>query len=332
MIRLRLAALQHEVEFWSARWLHSRFRSVLHDGRVHDEVRARGSGPNQLYNAGQKTQSIVARQVPARDGEGGIVFDAVTKIFRRRSSPFAWFGREDGPSTIAVSDVSFHVPKGEVFVILGPNGSGKTTTLKLVSTVLLPDSGRVLVEGFDTRLHPECVRARIGFAVASERSFFPRLTARENLDFFAALDDVPRRLRRMQVDCMLERVELTEVADTLVMKFSSGMYQRLAIARALIKKPSVILLDEPTRSLDPGSATNFWQLVRDLAGAGAAVLLSSHRFSEAAEVADSVAVLQQGKLVAMRRSNGASASEFKSFYFDAVGGATQPLAWEEVAI
>ena len=118
-----------------------------------------------------------------------------------------------------------------------------------------------LIEGADTQTNPSHVRRHVGFAVSGERSFFPRLSARENLDFFAALDDVPRRSRPRQIELVLERTGLLDAADTLVMKFSSGMYQRLGIARALIKEPSVILLDEPTRSLDPAAATHFQTLI-----------------------------------------------------------------------
>jgi ABC-2 type transport system ATP-binding protein len=134
--------------------------------------------------------------------------------------------------------------------------------------MLLPDAGRVLVEGADTRIQPDQFRKHVGFAVATERSFFPRLSARENLDFFAALDDVPRPARARRIQVLLERAGLVEAADTLVMKFSSGMYQRLGIARALIKQPSILLLDEPTRSLDPAAAMHFWNLVRELAAHG----------------------------------------------------------------
>src|SRR5207237_1586313 len=120
--------------------------------------------------------------------------------------------------------------------------------------------------------------------VAGERSFFPRLSARENLDFFAALEEVPRKLRPERIDAMLERTGLQDAADTLVMKFSSGMYQRLGTARALIKQPSVILLDEPTRSLDPASTACFWNLVCELADQGATVILTTHSFQEAVAV------------------------------------------------
>src|SRR5712692_585303 len=219
-----------------------------------------------------------------------IVLESVTKVFRHRPALFNWMGRERSGETHALDEVSLSVSTGKVLVLLGPNGSGKTTTLKPVSTMLLPDAGRVLVEGADTRTEPDRVRKHVGFVVAAERSFFPRLSARENLDFFAALDNVPRKSRPERIQTMLERTGLLEAGDTLVMKFSSGMYQRLGIARALIKQPSVLLLDEPTRSLDPASATHFWSLVRGLPDQGSTVLLATHSFHEAVAVGDFVAV------------------------------------------
>ena len=135
--------------------------------------------------------------------------------------------------------------------------------------MLLPDAGHVLVGGADTRHSPQRVCSEVGFAIANERSFFPRLSARENLDFFAVLDDVPRKARPSRITALLDQTGLSDAADTLVMKFSSGMYQKLGIARAMLKQPSVLLLDEPTRSLDPASASRFWGLVRQLAGQGA---------------------------------------------------------------
>ncbi len=249
-----------------------------------------------------------------------IVLESVSKIFRHHPALFNWMGRERSGETRALDGVSFSVPTGKVLVLLGPNGSGKTTTLKLVSTMLLPDSGRVLVEGADTRTEPDRVRKHVGFAVATERSFFPRLSARENLDFFAALDDVPRASRALKIDAMLQRTGLLEAADTLVMKFSSGMYQRLGIARALIKQPSVILLDEPTRSLDPGSAAHFWNLVRDLAEQGSTVILATHSFNEAAAVGDVVAVLHRGKLTGYQEIGvAANVEELRAFYFQTTG-------------
>jgi ABC-2 type transport system ATP-binding protein len=219
-----------------------------------------------------------------------------------------------------LNDVSLQVTSGSVLVLLGPNGSGKTTTLKLISTMLLPDEGQVLVQGADTRRDPFAVRRCVGFAVATERSFFPRLSARENLDFFAALDDIPRSKRSERIEQILRQTQLLTAADTLVMKFSSGMYQRLGIARALIKKPSIVLLDEPTRSLDPGSAAQFWNLVRSLPAQGATVILATHNFNEAVAVGNDVAILFHGRLAAERHlTSTMSMDELRSFYFQTTG-------------
>src|SRR3989449_11201662 len=119
-----------------------------------------------------------------------IVFESVHKVFRQRGF---FFLRKQGAETQALKGVSLAVKTGEVLGLLGPNGSGKSTTLKLISTMLLPDAGRVLVNGNDTRVQGTAVRKQVGFALASERSFYPRLTVRENLDFFAALEDIARR-------------------------------------------------------------------------------------------------------------------------------------------
>jgi len=249
-----------------------------------------------------------------------VILESVSKIFRHRPALFNWLGRERAGETVALDHISLEVPAGSVLVLLGPNGSGKTTTLKLISTMLLPDRGRVVVEGFDTTTDSRAVRTRVGFAVAAERSFFPRLSARENLDFFAALDDIPRRSRAERVDELLSRTGLHDAADTLVMKFSSGMYQRLGIARTLIKKPTVVLLDEPTRSLDPGSAAQFWNLVRELPTQGASVLLATHNFNEAVAVGNQVAVLFKGSLAAERNLSGTvSVDALRSFYFQTTG-------------
>ena len=225
-----------------------------------------------------------------------VVFEAVTKIFGGSRRFFPWRRQDSQNPTTALRDITLSVPSGKTLALLGPNGSGKTTLLKLVSTMLLPDSGRVLVRGADTRRDSQRVRRSMGIAVANERSFFPRLTARENLQFFATLEDVSRHTRMERVLRVLDTVALADSADVQVMKFSSGMYQRLGIARALLKQPSVLLLDEPTRSLDPNAAPQFCRLVRDLADVGCAVLMATHNFDEAFAVADIIAVLRSGEL------------------------------------
>jgi ABC-2 type transport system ATP-binding protein len=249
-----------------------------------------------------------------------VVFESVRKIFLHRPALFNWLGRERSGETVALKDVSFSTVRAEVLALLGPNGSGKTTTLKLISTMLLPDGGSVRVGGYDTRHNAGGVRRQVGIAIATERSFFPRLSARENLDFFATLDDVPRRERRQRTTEVLTDTGLNEQADTLVMKFSSGMYQRLGIARALVKRPSVLLLDEPTRSMDAATTAHFWTTIRALAGQQTTILLATHNFAEAVAVADRLLLLHRGELLADRPiKTGESASALRSFYFRMTG-------------
>jgi ABC-2 type transport system ATP-binding protein len=256
---------------------------------------------------------------------GGVVLESVSKVFHHRPVLFNWIGKERGGETRALDDVSFNVAPGQVLVLLGPNGSGKTTTLKLISTVLLPDSGRVFIAGADTSRNSAHARRQVGFAIANERSFFPRLSARENLDFFAALEEVPPKQRSPQIQKILAMIGLDAAADTLVMKFSSGMYQRLAIARALIKDPSVVLLDEPTRSLDPASTMQFCKLVRGLSAQGKTVLLASHNFNEAVSVGDAVVVLHRGKIAGRKDLRYESVEQLRSFYFRVTGEAGEQI-------
>jgi ABC-type multidrug transport system ATPase subunit len=249
-----------------------------------------------------------------------VVFESVSKVFRHRPALFNWLGRERGGETIALKDVSFSAARAKVVALLGPNGSGKTTTLKLISTMLLPDAGSIRVGGFDARRDAGEVRRQVGIAVAAERSFFPRLSARENLDFFAALDEVSPSERAQRIQEVLRDTGLEEHADTLVMKFSSGMYQRLGIARAMVKRPSVLLLDEPTRSLDAATTAHFWTTIRALAERQTTVLLATHNFAEAAAVADRLLLLHRGELLADRSlGDGESAEALRSFYFCMTG-------------
>jgi len=266
---------------------------------------------NTSHSSRSRTLSRNQRRMPS------IVLDRVSKVFRHRPAMFNWFGRESAGATRALDDVSLEVSAGEILVLLGPNGSGKTTTLKLLSTLLLPDDGRVLVDGFDTSKQGTEVRRQVGFAIATERSFFPRLSARENLAFFAALDDIPRKHRGPRIQYLLETAGLAPAADTLVMKFSSGMYQRLAIARALLKFPSVILLDEPTRSLDPAAAIDVAETVKRLSAKGTTVLLATHSFAESAALNPRIVVLLRGRVVAQLEAGSHDASELRNFYFDA---------------
>ncbi|HZQ19859.1 MAG TPA: ABC transporter ATP-binding protein [Terriglobales bacterium] len=241
----------------------------------------------------------------------GIIFESVHKVFQRGG--FWPFGRRMS-ETHALKGISLKVLPGEVLGLLGPNGSGKSTTLKLISTVLLPDRGRVVVHGFDTRKHGQAVRRRVGLALASERSFFPRLTVRENLEFFAALEDVPRSDTPSRITGVLSQVDLAEAANKQAMKLSSGMYQRLAIARALIKHPSVLLLDEPTRSLDAAATSDMWRLIKQLSRQGISAVLATHNFEEATAVCDRVALLHNGELIEEQQLGNLMPEELRDLY------------------
>jgi len=245
-----------------------------------------------------------------------IVIENVTKVFRHRAVLFNWISKERGGETLALDNVSLTASPGETLVLLGPNGSGKTTLLKLISGMLLPDSGRISIKGMDTLGNSRQLRQEVAFAVASERSFFPRLTALETLDFFGALENIPRSLRRQRAQEVLHMVELSEYGDTLVMKFSAGLYQRLGIARAFLKRPSILLLDEPSRSLDPGAAGRLRRLLRRMSCTGCTVLLATHSFEDAVEVGDTLVMLRRGLIAAQGRlSHQVSVDELRSSYF-----------------
>src|SRR6202166_619819 len=242
-----------------------------------------------------------------------IVFESVQKDFRQRGY---FFLRKSEAEIHALKGISLTVAAGEGLGLLGPNGSGKSTTPKLNSTMLRPDRGRVVVQGCDTRRQGQAVRKNVGFAMASERSFFPRLTVRENLEFFAALENVRRSEVSDRIESVLSCVSLIDVAGKQVMKLSSGMYQRLGIARALIKKPAILLLDEPTRSLDAANADELRRLIQEMSSMGITVLLATHNFEEAAAVCDRVAVLKEGELRAIEKARDFAAEELRNFYLE----------------
>src|SRR5262245_8535234 len=191
----------------------------------------------------------------------------------------------------AVESVSCEIAPGEFFGLLGPNGAGKTTLFKMLATVLLPDAGTATIDGHDVVRDSAAVRRVLTPAVGDERSLQWRLSARENLELFAALLEVPRREQRSRIDGLLAEVGLADTGAKLVGAFSSGMRQRLLIARALLARPKVLLLDEPTRSLDPISARAFRTFLRDeIAGRrNCAVLLATHNAEEAFDLCDRVA-------------------------------------------
>ena len=197
----------------------------------------------------------------------------------------------------ALRGVDLHVRKGEIFGLLGPNGAGKTTLLKILACLVLPDRGRAVVGGEDT-IHENRVKPLIGLVHTDERSFYWRLSGRENLRFFAQLYDVPRRAAEARIDELLRRVDMAEAAERRFADYSSGMKQRMAIARALLHDPPILLMDEPTRSLDPSAALSLRTFVgEELKGRlGKTILLATHNLPEAATLCDRVAIMVKGKI------------------------------------
>jgi ABC-2 type transport system ATP-binding protein len=201
---------------------------------------------------------------------------------------------------LAVDAVSFQIERGELFGILGQNGAGKTTLIKMLCTALLPSAGRATVAGYDVVRQPRKVRGRIGLVSGEERSFYWRLTGRQNLEFFAALHHVSGATARRRIDDLLARVGLSEAADRPFRTYSSGMRQKLAIARGLLHAPEVLFMDEPTRSLDPISATAMRRFVADyiIGELGCTVILATHSMAEAEELCDRLALIRKGRVVA----------------------------------
>jgi ABC-type multidrug transport system ATPase subunit len=200
----------------------------------------------------------------------------------------------------ALDDVSLEIRRGEFFGLLGPNGAGKTTLFKILATVVTPDRGSATVEGFDVVRRAASIRQLLAPVIADERSLRWRLTARENLRLFATLYGLPPRDIPLRIDEVLGIVGLQDTDRQLVGRFSSGMKQRLLIGRALIPQPRVLLLDEPTRSLDPVSARTLRTFLRQeiCHGLGCTVLLATHSADEAFELCDRIAILDKGRIVA----------------------------------
>jgi ABC-2 type transport system ATP-binding protein len=201
---------------------------------------------------------------------------------------------------LAVDSVSLQIAQGELFGILGQNGAGKTTLIKMLCTALLPTSGRATVAGYDVVREAQQVRSAIGLVSGEERSFYWRLTGRQNLEFFAALYHVPLLAARQRIETLLSGVGLAADADRPFRTYSTGMRQKLAIARGLLNQPQVLFMDEPTRSLDPISAQSIRRFVADyiLGELGSTVILATHSMAEAEELCDRVALIRAGRVVA----------------------------------
>jgi daunorubicin resistance ABC transporter ATP-binding subunit len=197
----------------------------------------------------------------------------------------------------ALDGIGFEVSSGTVFGLLGPNGAGKTTVVRILATVLRPDEGHAEVLGRDVVRDADAVRRRIGMA-GQYAAIDPNLTGRENLELIGTLTQLPRSAVRTRARELLERFELTEAADRPTRTYSGGMRRRLDIAASLVGTPPVLFLDEPTTGLDLPSRNALWQMIRELVAGGTTVLLTTQYLEEADVLADRIAVVDHGRVVA----------------------------------
>jgi ABC-2 type transport system ATP-binding protein len=196
----------------------------------------------------------------------------------------------------AVDNLNLSIQKGEVYGLLGPNGSGKTTTILMLLGLTEPSAGSVQVLGLNPARQPLSVKARVGYLPDSV-GFYDNLSARENLIYIAKLNGLPRAESRQRIDEAIERMGLADAVDRPVRTFSRGMRQRLGVAELLIKRPEIVIMDEPTLGLDPDAAHKFLQIILDLKQSGITTLLSSHLLHQVQAVCDRVGLFNQGKVV-----------------------------------
>lgn len=199
----------------------------------------------------------------------------------------------------AVRGVDFTVRRGELFGLLGPNGAGKTTTIKMLNTLLIPTGGTARICGFDVERQTREVRRRIGYVFGGDRGLYDRLSALDNLRYFAELYGVPARDQRRRIAELLDLVRLAGREQERVEGYSRGMRQRLHIARGLLHAPEVLFLDEPSIGVDPVAARELRQTVANLAATGTTVLLTTHYMAEADELCDRIAVIADGRIQAL---------------------------------
>lgn len=196
----------------------------------------------------------------------------------------------------AVNKVSFSVTAGQVLVILGPNGAGKTTTIRMLTSILHPTSGRAEIAGYDVVKDPDRVRASVG-VLTEHHGLYGRMSADEYLDFYAQLYSLNRKFSRPRINLLLEQFGLIEARSKRLGEYSKGMRQKLALIRALLHDPPVLLLDEPTSAMDPESARIVRQAISDLRSAQRSVVLCTHNLLEAEQLADQIAIIHQGQIV-----------------------------------
>ena len=206
----------------------------------------------------------------------------------------------------ALSGVSFVVRAGEAVALMGPNGAGKSTLLRILATLIIPTTGRATIGGFDVEQNGAQARQQIGYHTGGDEGFYTRLTARENLLFFASMNNITGVLARERISRISTWLGLGQDLDRQVRTLSTGMTHRLGLGRALLHEPGILLLDEPTRSLDPLAASDFRRLLKDeiVRREGTTLLFASHTPREVEEIADRVVLLDEGRVVANETPQG----------------------------
>jgi ABC-2 type transport system ATP-binding protein len=199
----------------------------------------------------------------------------------------------------ALKGVNLDICRGEIFGLLGPNGAGKTTLIKCLTTLLLPTSGSIQVNGYDVQREEDSVRASIGCMLMGERGLYWKLTGRENLNLFGALYHLPPDARRRRAQDIVELLSLGEIVDRAVETYSSGQKMKLAFGKSLINDAPLLVLDEPTNTLDVPSARELRAIVRDLNRQGHTVIYTTHQMAEAEELCDRVAIVDRGEVIAL---------------------------------
>ena len=221
----------------------------------------------------------------------------LSKVYRGRSGAIK-----------AVDALDLEIARGEFFGLLGPNGAGKSTTIGMLTTMVVPTAGHAYIEGIDVERHPAAAKRRLGF-VSQTNTLDRQLTVRENLYYHGRFFGVSRSEAERRSDDLLKRFSLSERADSMVFELSGGLAQRLMIARALVHRPEILFLDEPTSGIDPQTRINLWGILRDLHASGQTILLTTHYMEEADSLCERIAILDQGRMLAL-----GSLAELKADY------------------
>ncbi|PKK86123.1 MAG: daunorubicin ABC transporter ATP-binding protein [Thermoplasmata archaeon HGW-Thermoplasmata-1] len=229
----------------------------------------------------------------------------LTKYYRTSFSFKRLFKEKNvAQRSLAVNDLSFDVKKGELFGLLGPNGAGKTTLMKMIGTILIPDSGRLEVMGYEIPKHEKKVKESIGICLGEyERTFHWRLSGRQNLRFFSTLLGLSGREGKDRADELLALVGLEDKAERMFLEYSTGMKHKLAIARSLLNDPELLLMDEPTAGIDLKTSNEIGNIVRNLSKRGSTILYSTHRIEESGNLCDRIMIMKEGRKLAEESPN-----------------------------